>query len=34
MCSQYTELKRQQQLEKYFRSRRMPLPYNANMWRR
>lgn len=34
MCSHYTALKKQQQLEKYFRARGIPLPPKSDMWPR
>lgn len=34
MCSHYTALKKQEQLEKYFRSRGIPLPSKSDMWPR
>ena len=32
MRSHYTSLKKQEQLEKYFRSRGIPLPPKSDMW--
>ncbi|WP_225591504.1 hypothetical protein [Achromobacter sp. ACM01] len=32
MCSHYTALKKQEQMEKYFRARGIPLPANSDMW--
>lgn len=32
MCSHYTALKKQAQLEKYFRARGIPLPPKSDMW--
>lgn len=34
MCSHYTALKKQEQLEKYFRARGIPLPAKSDMWPR
>ena len=34
MCSHYTALKKQAQLEKYFRARGIPLPPKSDMWPR
>ncbi|AMG45542.1 DUF159 family protein [Achromobacter xylosoxidans] len=34
MCSHYTALKKQVQLEKYFRARGIPLPPKSDMWPR
>ncbi|MCY1519211.1 SOS response associated peptidase (SRAP) [compost metagenome] len=34
MCSHYTALKKQGQLEKYFRARGIPLPPKSDMWPR
>jgi len=34
MCSHYTALKKQEQLEKYFRTRGIPLPPKSDMWPR
>jgi len=34
MCSHYTALKKQEQLERYFRARGIPLPQKSDMWPR
>ena len=34
MCSHYTAIKKQEQLEKYFRARGIPLPPKSDMWPR